>query len=232
MMQDINSNVIITASSKGLGFAIAQKFAENNHGIILHGRDAKKIQEAKQSLNNVICTIQGDLREQITIQKIYDNVLEYGISILVNNAAIPCYGLPLAQMSVEQVNESMMTNLFSPIFLSHKLYPVLKKNSPGGIININSIVGLESKKYRSIHSATKWGLKGFSKSLRIEAADDNMKIMNVYPSRIRTVKEYTYGLDSSYVADLIYKEFTKSNGLDELVIDGRPPQFKPVLSEN
>jgi len=226
MMQGINKNVIITASSKGLGLAIAKKFSEKNHGIILHGRNPEKIQEAASLLDNVICTIQGDLRDKSTIQEIYDSAKKYNISILVNNAAIPCYGLPICQMSVDQVRESLMTNLFSPILLSHRLYPILSKNSPGGIININSIVGLEPKKHRSVHSATKWGLKGFSKSLRMEAGDDNMRIMNVYPTRIRTVKEYTYGLDVSYVSSLIYDEFNKQSGLDELIIDGRPEEFR------
>ena len=227
MMQDTNKNVIVTASSKGLGLAIAQKFSERDYGVIIHGRDSRKIEEAKRLVRNVVCTVQGDLRDQTTIDRLYESAIEHSVSVLVNNAAIPCYRVPLSHMTNDQIDESLMTNLASPILLSYKLYPVLSKNSPGGIININSIVGLEPKKYRSIHSATKWGLKGFSKSLRIEASDDNIRIMNVYPSRIMTAKEYTYGLDPSDVADLIYNELQNPEGLDELIIDGRPKEFRP-----
>lgn len=225
MMQDIN-NVLITASSHGLGYAIAKKFSENNCGIIIHGRDSEKIEHAKKNLENVIDTITGDLREEKTIELIAESAANHEISILVNNAAIPCYGLALNNMSDPQINESLSVNLIAPIILAHRLYPILKKAKSSGIININSIVGIEPKENRSIHSATKWGLKGFSKSLRIEAAHDNMRVINVYPTRIKTVEEYTYGLDPDEVAEVIYKNIFNPSGSDEIVIDGRPEIYK------
>tara|TARA_R110000824_G_scaffold5670_4_gene26059 strand:+ start:1458 stop:2159 length:702 start_codon:yes stop_codon:yes gene_type:complete len=228
MMQDTNKNVLVTASSKGLGFAMAKKFSESGYGVIIHGRNAEKIDFAKKNIDNVICTIQGDIRDEITVEFMHESVIKHNISVLVNNAAIPCYGIPLSQMSIDQVTTSLITNLISPIALTHKLYCDLAKNDFGGIININSIIGIEPKRNRSIHSAAKWGLRGFSKSLRIEAEDDNMRVMNVYPTRIRTAEEYTYGLAPKMVADLIYKEFHDPNGLDELVIDGRPEEFRPL----
>ena len=227
MTQDINNNVLITASSHGLGLAIAKKFSENNHGVIIHGRNIDSIHHASKCIDNVVCTIRGDLRNPSTIEKIYNKVAEHNVHILVNNAAIPCYGLPMEQMSTEQVNHSLLTNLLAPIHLIHRIYPILIKNHSGGIININSIVGIEPKKYRSIHSAAKWGLRGLSKSLRIEANEKNIRVMNVYPTQIKTVDEHKYGLDPALVADLIYKEFYNPLALEELVIDGRPNEFKP-----
>jgi len=226
MKQDINNNVLVTASSHGLGYAIAKKFSENNHGVIIHGRTTKKIENAKKSLGNVVDTVEGDLREEKTIELIEKCVTKHGISILVNNAAMPCYGLTLNNMSYEQINESISINLIAPILLTHRLYPLLKGVENAGIININSIVGIEPKENRCIHSATKWGLRGFSKSLRIEASHDNIRVINVYPTRIRTVEEYTYGLDPGEVADIIYKNICNPDGLDEIIIDGRPDMYK------
>ena len=229
MIKDTNNNVLVTASSHGLGHAIAKKFSENNHGIIIHGRDSKKIDEATSRLENVIDVVMGDLREEHTINLIEKCVKKHGISILVNNAAIPCYGLNLDKMSTKQIIESISVNLISPILLTQRLYSFLSRTENSGIININSIVGFESKKLRSVHSATKWGLRGFSKSLRIEASEDHVKVINVYPSRVRTVKEYTYGLDPEVVAETIYKNFWDKNFKDELLIDGRPEEFKPKI---
>tara|TARA_R110000824_G_scaffold139029_3_gene303996 strand:- start:692 stop:1393 length:702 start_codon:yes stop_codon:yes gene_type:complete len=228
MMQDTSKNVLVTASSHGLGVAIAKKFSDGGYGVIIHGRSAEKIEFAKKNIDNIICTIQGDVRDEATVESMQESVVKHNVSVLVNNAAIPCYGIPLSQMSIDQVTTSLITNLISPIALTHRLYCDLAKNGFGGIININSITGIEPKRNRSVHSAAKWGLRGFSKSLRIEAKGDNMRVMNVYPTRIRTVKEYTYGLAPKMVADLIYKEFHDPNGLDELVIDGRPEEFRPL----
>ena len=228
MMQDINKCVLVTASSKGLGKAIAEVFSKNGYDIILHGRDVKKVNKTEKEIkkNGVnVYKVIGDLKDKKTLKSLF-NISKDKISVLVNNAAIPCYGLPISEMNDNQIMNSLDTNLISPIFLIQKIYPLLKKQGYGSIININSIVGKEPKKFRSIHSATKWGLKGFSKSLRIEAEEDGIKVINVYPTRIKTIKEFTYGLEPKYVAKQIYNEHIDSINDDELIIDGRPEEYR------
>jgi short-subunit dehydrogenase len=233
-MQDINRRVLVTASSKGLGKAIAYEFAMNDYDVILHGRDEEKVRKTKELLENdsveyrnrkidISCVI-GDLRTPAVINQLYE-YSKVKISVLVNNAAIPCYGLPLEKMDIDQMYNSLDTNFKVPVFLTHKIYPLMKRQGYGSIININSIVGKEPKKFRSIHSATKWGLKGFSKSLRIEAEENGIKVINVYPTQIKTVKEHTYGLEPHDVAEKIYEEHTNGD-TGELVLDGRPEEFR------
>ena len=133
--------------------------------------------------------------------------------------------IPIPEMNEDQMWDSLETNLVAPIKLTYKIYSLLKEQGYGSIININSIVGKEPKKFRSIHSATKWGLKGFSKSLRIEAEENGIKVINVYPTQIKTVKEHTFGLEPYDVAKKIYEEHI-NDGTGELVLDGRPDEFR------
>jgi len=230
MTQDINKRVLVTASSKGLGKAIAKEFAFNGYDIILNGRDETKVYDTQFEINHkiasdVMCeSVIGDLRSNDVIEKLY-KVSKGNISVLVNNAAIPCYGLSLDEMDKDQISNSLETNLVAPIKLTRKIYPLLKKQGYGSIININSIVGKEPKKFRSVHSATKWGLKGFSKSLRLEAKENGIKVINVYPTQIKTVKEHTFGLEPHDVAKKIYEEHTNGD-TGELVLDGRPEEFR------
>ena len=224
-MQDTNKCALVTASSKGLGKAIAKEFINQDYRVILHGRDKNKLLTTREELgSNVIDAIVGDLRSEVTVEKLY-NVSKERISVLVNNAAIPCYGLPLDEMGEDQVWESLETNLVAPIKLTKKIYPLLKQQGYGSIININSIVGKEPKKFRSVHSATKWGLKGFTKSLRIEAHEHNVQLINIYPTQIKTVKEHTFGLEPEEVAQDVFK--CHKIGLLERVIDGRPAEYRP-----
>ena len=232
--QDTNKCALVTASSKGLGKAIAFQFAMNDYDIILHGRDEKKVRQTKELLENdsveyrnrkidVSCIV-GDLRSNDTIDELY-KISKGKISVLVNNAAIPCYGLPLDKMSEDQVWESLETNLVAPIKLTKKIYPLLKQQGYGSIININSIVGKEPKKFRSVHSATKWGLKGFTKSLRVEASEHNVQLINIYPTQIKTVKEHTFGLEPNSVAEKVFE--CHELGIVEITIDGRPEEYRP-----
>ncbi len=230
VMPDTNKCVLVTASSKGLGKVIAKEFASNGYDIILHGRDQEKVYKTQYEINHqietdVMCeSVLGDLRSDDVIEKLYE-ASKGQISVLVNNAAIPCYGLPLDKMNEDQVWESLETNLVAPIKLTKKIYPLLKQQGYGSIININSIVGKEPKKFRSVHSATKWGLKGFTKSLREEAHEHNVQLINIYPTQIKTVKEHTFGLEPQEVAQEVFK--CHKFGLAERTIDGRPEEYRP-----
>jgi len=225
VMPDTNKCALVTASSKGLGKVIAKEFINQDYRVILHGRDENKLLTTREELgSNVIDAIIGDLRSDDVIEKLYE-ASKGQISVLVNNAAIPCYGLPLDKMNEDQVWESLSTNLVAPIKLTQKIYPLLKQQGYGSIININSIVGKEPKKFRSVHSATKWGLKGFTKSLREEAHEHNVLLINIYPTQIKTVKEHTFGLEPQEVAQDVFK--CHKIGLLERVIDGRPAEYRP-----
>ena len=112
MTQDINS-VIVTASSHGLGLSIAKRFSER-YNVILHGRRAEVIDEATSKVNNVVDSVVGDLRDSETHMRLHDLAVKHNTSVLINNAAIPCYGIPLEEMSYDQIMESLSTNLVSP----------------------------------------------------------------------------------------------------------------------
>ena len=91
--QDINKCVLVTASSKGLGKSIAKVFSENGYDIVLHGRDISKVIDTKKEIekNGVkVYEVVGDLKDEETIQSLFD-ISKDRISVLVNNAAIPCY---------------------------------------------------------------------------------------------------------------------------------------------
>ena len=85
------------------------------------------------------------------------------------------------------------------------------------IININSMVGLEIKKPRTLYSATKWGLRGFSNSLKLEK--EYLNVLDVYPTNIRTTPERENAMDAEMVVDKIYQSYC--NKEEQLILDGR-----------
>ena len=103
-------------------------------------------------------------------------------------------------------------NLTAPILLTYHLLPQLKN-----IININSIVGLEVKPFRTMYSATKWGLRGFAQSLKAE--NKNINILDVYPTNIKTTPDKQNAMEVDYVIDSIYNSFI--NKEKTLILDGR-----------
>ncbi|MFC1931531.1 SDR family NAD(P)-dependent oxidoreductase, partial [Chloroflexota bacterium] len=89
------------------------------------------------------------------------------------------------------------------------------------IININSISGMEPNELKSIYCASKWGLRGFTDSFRLEAKNHKVRVLGVYPSRIKTKAHFTFGMETQEVAQKIYAAY-KNTEIDELKLDERP----------
>jgi len=202
--------VLITGSGRGLGKSLALVFASNNYDIILHDRVTEDLENTRNEIleKGVNCDILlGDLNDIETIDKLYDVAKNKDVSILINNAGLHCPHLPLERIKDDQIDEIITTNLISQIKLTKRMYSVFLEKNNGVIININSMSGLKSSKNRTIYSASKWGLRGFSESFKLEAENHNIRIIDVYPSRIKTRPEFKYGMESDDVAKKIYDAY-------------------------
>jgi 3-oxoacyl-[acyl-carrier protein] reductase len=230
----MRKTVLITGSSRGLGKKLALVFASHNYNIILHARTKEHLKEVKEEILSKgadYFIVTGDLRRDSTINKLAEVIKEKNSSVLINNAAIVRSGFPLAQLSFDRIEETIKTNLVAPIKLCQKIYPIFKKRK-GTIININTLVGLGIKKFRSLHSASKWGLRGFTNSLGLEAKDDNIRVISVYLSKVKTRPTDDFGMDPTKVAERIYEFYKSDKGKYQgLIIDGRPKKNRIDISE-
>ena len=226
-----NNFVLITGSAKGLGKELALVFASHNYNIILHDKKEEDLKEIeKQVLNQGVdcCSVAGDLKLEETLDKLYKISKEKGLAILINNAGVHCPGLAFQELNDNQIDDLLLTNLVAPIKLTKKVYTLFLENSQGTIININSVCGLEVHKLRTVFSSSKWGLRGFSDILRLEAEENNIRVIDIYPSRIKTRPEYTKGMEPREVAQNIYQALEKSNS-SKIILDDRSKKKKKVL---
>lgn len=183
--------VLITGSGSGLGKYLRDRFLAKGHNVFLHNGK-----------------LHFDLRNADDILQLANECIDAKVTVIINNAGILCPNVTLDCCSVELINDMIDVNLRAPILLTYYMLPYLTN-----IININSIVGLKTKKYRTLYSATKWGLRGFSNSLRKELK--NVKILDVYPTGIKT-ENTKYGMSAEEVANKIYDAFVQ--GKEELIL--------------
>lgn len=191
----MKKNILITGCSKGLGKNMAKKFNEHGHNVIHHlGRTHYDLSNIEELFNLVL------------------HAKKNNVNMLINNAAITCPSLPFKEYNMSVILNMLDVNLKAPILLTYFLLDHLEN-----IININSMVGLEVKKPRTLYSATKWGLRGFSNSLKAE--NKKIKILDVYPTNIKTTPDRQNAMDIDMVVDKIYQSYL--NGEEELILDGR-----------
>ena len=201
-------NILITGASRGIGRAIAIEFAKNNHNIIICAKsDLEGLQNTKRLVENenISCYIGlCDVTNEDSVKDfISDSVKIIGqTDVLINNAGISYIGL-LQDMSFEDWNKVLSTNLTSAFLMSKYVIPEMLKKQSGHIINISSVWGNIGASMEVAYSASKGGINSFTKALAKELAPSNISVNAISPGFIDTDMNKVFEKDE---LDAIFEE--------------------------
>jgi len=182
---------IITGAARGIGKAIALKFAE--HGANIAFTDLNIDDNAKQTEQELAAfgvKVKGYASNAADFEdthKVVDEIAkDFGqIDILVNNAGITRDGL-MARMSEQQWDMVINVNLKSAFNFIHALTPIMMRQKSGNIINMSSIVGLNGNASQANYSASKAGMIGLAKSIAKELGSRGIRANAICPGFIIT----------------------------------------------
>ena len=186
-----NKVALITGASRGIGEAIAIKFAENGANIAftyLSSEEKARLLEEKLAAMGVKAkgykSDAGDFKaaEQLAA----DVAKDFGtIDICVNNAGISRDNL-LLRLTAEQWDEVMQANLKSVFNLTKQVMRPMMKARSGSIINLSSVVGVKGNAGQAAYAASKAGIIGFTKSMAQEIGSRNIRCNAIAPGFIET----------------------------------------------
>ena len=188
-----NKTAIVTGAARGIGAAIALKFAEQGANVIFtfvsdsSKEKATLLAEKIQSYNVQALAVQTNAANYADSEQFVQNVLKQfnTIDICVNNAGISKDNL-LLRMSSEQWNEVIQTNLTSVFNITKQIIRPMLKQKNGSIINISSIIGERGNAGQSSYAASKAGIIGFTKSIALELGSRNIRCNAVAPGFVET----------------------------------------------
>ncbi|OQX97241.1 MAG: 3-oxoacyl-[acyl-carrier-protein] reductase [Bacteroidetes bacterium 4572_128] len=182
---------IITGASRGIGKAIALKFAKNACNIaftdIISDENSKNLEDELNDLGVKAKFYVSDASNLKNTEKTVKEILKdfSTIDILVNNAGITRDTL-LMRMSEEQWDAVINVNLKSVFNLTKSVQRTMLKKRCGSIINLSSVVGVQGNAGQSNYSASKAGIIGFTKSIAKEIASRNIRSNAIAPGFIIT----------------------------------------------
>jgi len=179
---EIMAVVLVTGSSRGIGFGIAAAFAREGHTVILNGRSdstrlVAAVEEIQDRFDGNVTGILADVSDYDSAQKMFEQIEEaHGpVGILVNNAGTAHFGL-FSDMSYSETSEIVANNLQSVINASHLAIPHMVRAKSGCIINITSVWGVVGASCEVVYSAAKAGVIGFTKALAKEVGPSGVRV--------------------------------------------------------
>lgn len=194
-------NSIITGASRGLGKAIAGRFAAAGYDLILSSRDQTALDAAVRELGAqypaiAIRSKAADLGTKQQAQELGEWILASGLSVdvLVNNAGQFIYG-SLYEEAEGVLEQLIAVNLYSAYHLTRTLLPAMMSRSAGHIFNICSIASLKAYHHGGAYGISKYALAGFSANLREEMKEHGIKVTAVYPGAAYTDAWASSGVD-------------------------------------
>jgi len=188
-MQLTNKNVFVTGSSRGIGLAIAHKFAHLGANVVLNSRGAIS-EELLAEFSNYgvkVVPISGDVSDFADAKRMIDQAIaELGsVDVLVNNAGITQDTLML-KMTEEDFEKVIKINLTGTFNMTQAVLKQMIKAREGAIINMSSVVGLMGNIGQANYAASKAGLIGFTKSVAREVANRNVRVNALAPGMIES----------------------------------------------
>ncbi len=185
-----DASVLITGGSRGLGLALARRFAGEGARLTLLARDGDDLQRARRELeaNGAdVLIYECDVSDPEQVKDAVRFVKERRgrIDVLVNNAGVIQVG-PVETMTTADFEEAMDVHTWGPFRLMRAVIPQMKAQGEGRIVNISSIGGLVAVPHLLPYVVSKFALTGLSDGMRSELAQENIHVTTVCPGLMRT----------------------------------------------
>ncbi|KYH25037.1 3-phenylpropionate-dihydrodiol/cinnamic acid-dihydrodiol dehydrogenase [Halalkalicoccus paucihalophilus] len=185
-----NKTAVVTGSSSGIGFAIAQHLATEGANVVVNSRSQDRAEDAADEIDggDTVLPIEADVTDRSSLQSLADRTVEeFGsLDIWVNNAGINIRG-PAEELSLDDwqtVIDVNLTGTFSGAQVAGNR--MIDQGTGGNIINISSMMGEQGQTGRTPYNTSKGGVNNLTRCLAVEWAEHDIQVNAVAPGYIET----------------------------------------------
>ncbi len=197
-------SAVVTGSTKGIGRAIAEALLEAGARVAVSARDEGEVATAGKELSRAhakrVLAYRCDVRRESDVTALFEETEHVfgGVDILVNNAGVGLFR-NLEDMSLDQWNSVIETNLTGVFLCSRAAIPRMRKRGGGYIVNISSLAGRNAFPTATAYNASKFGLNGMSDALMQEVRHDGIKVTHLMPGSVAThFNDHTPGPEDAW----------------------------------
>jgi NAD(P)-dependent dehydrogenase (short-subunit alcohol dehydrogenase family) len=183
---------VVTGGSRGIGYSITAALLVAGAKVFICGRDAQALKTALENLGRAgskdrVAGLAADVGRYDDCRKVIHGAAERfgGLDILVNNAGIGTFK-PVDQLSPEEWDVTIQTNLSGVFYCCREAIPLMRKRGGGYIFNISSLAGVNPFAGGTAYNASKFGLNGFSEAMMQDIRHDGIRVSYIMPGSVAT----------------------------------------------
>jgi NAD(P)-dependent dehydrogenase (short-subunit alcohol dehydrogenase family) len=176
----------ITGAGRGMAVDIAQAALAAGHAVVATGRNTEAVAEAVGEADDLL-VVQLDITSLASAEAAMRAAVDrFGrIDVLVNSAGNFYAGF-FEELTPEQIERQLTTNLVGPMNVTRAVPPVMRKQRSGNVVTLSSTAGIVGQEFCSAYAASKFGLEGWMESLRFEVEPFGIRTTIVEPGFFRT----------------------------------------------
>ena len=187
----LNQVAVVTGAGRGIGAAIARNLATMGAHVVLCGRTKATLNSTAAAIRTTGGQVQSeqcDVTDFGSVEKLAASVEKNfrRLDILVNNAGVGSFAGPLHEMTPQDWEKILNTNLRGVFYCIRAFAPIMIRAKSGHIINISSLAGKNALPNGAAYAASKWGLNGLSYSAAEELRAHKIRVSVVCPGSVET----------------------------------------------
>ncbi|WP_114417965.1 3-hydroxybutyrate dehydrogenase [Marinospirillum perlucidum] len=182
--------VLITGAAKGIGFEVARAFLEEGARVAILDRDQAALDKALDQLGGqgddrlgLVCDVTDEEQLRTSVRQLVDEF--GGLDVLINNAGLQ-HVAPLEDFPSERFRTLLDIMLVAPFLTLQEVFPVMKKQKGGRIINLASINGLVGFAGKAGYNSAKHGVIGLTRVAALEGAEHGITVNALCPGYVDT----------------------------------------------
>ncbi len=178
---------VVTGGTKGIGRAIAEALLNAGAQVVVGARTEGDVRGVEADWGERVRGLVCDVRDPEQCARLVGTAVDWfeGLDILVNNAGVGVFR-SVEELTVEQWDQVLETNLSGIFYCSRLAIPHLRRAGGGWIINIGSLAGKNAFPGGAAYNASKFGLIGFSEALMQEVRQDGIRVSYIMPGSVST----------------------------------------------